>query len=66
MYITIGFLFEDFSVKFQMDVNRNTHLAENQSLDDLLFLEAVAAANNDQAISSIHVKMISESQPEYR
>ena len=50
-----------------MGVGINTHLAENQSsLDDLIYLEALTAENDVNEIDSIHLKMISETQPEYR
>jgi hypothetical protein len=50
-----------------MAVNKNTHLAENQSsLDDLIYVEALPKESNVNEIGSIHLKMISETQPEYR
>lgn len=59
-----------FNIKFRLDANCSTYLARNQSsLDDLLYLEGQVNKEtpaDSKAVSSIHLKVISESQPEYR
>lgn len=48
-----------------MEVGKNTYLAKNQSsLDDLIYLEI--SENDVEEMDGIHLKMISETQPEYR
>ncbi|XP_065204006.1 kinetochore-associated protein 1 [Planococcus citri] len=54
-----------FQPKFQLEVNPVSFLARNQSsLDDLLYLEG--QKKDAETLGSIHLKLVSESQPEYR
>lgn len=59
-----------FKVKFQMNIGEKNYLAGNQSsLDDLFYLEAYQKETANESFEyweDIHLKVISESQPEYR
>ncbi len=60
-----------FEIKFQIDVGEISFLAAKQtSLDDLFYLEAYCKEPGEESEkrlwNSVHLKAVTESQPEYR
>lgn len=67
---TFKIFFSGFKIKFQIDINNITYLAEQQSsLEDLLYLESHYCEDENRKekfFDSVYLKAISESHPEYR
>lgn len=70
IFLFIEFIFSGLKIKFQIDINEITYLAEQQSsLEDLLYLESHFCEDEnkkEKLFDSVYLKAICESQPEYR